>query len=460
MPGLYSKYIKPIYFVGDILIVNLSFLTSYLVTYKSFDYYFENHYLGLILYYNIAWIGATYFLNVYNIYRVTGFWGIFLSLSNFLFIYFLLIAAFNGAATALAYSRWLLLYSFLLIAGGIIIWRISVYILLRYYRKSGYNYRKVVIAGFGDAAHDLHDFFVSRPEHGYKFLGIFDDDVTNHPHIKGTIGDIEKFVKENEVDEVYCLLSRLTSEQVYRIIDFADNNFIRAKLVPGLMEFPYKKFKLDLYDFLPVIAVRTIPLDDGFNKFLKRVFDMVFSLLICTIFLSWLLLLLAIIIKVNSKGPIFFKQKRSGLNNQEFWCYKLRSMHLNDEAHTKQATTGDERITDVGKILRKFNMDELPQFFNVLIGDMSVVGPRPHMLKHTEEYSPMIEKYMLRHFIKPGITGLSQVVGLRGATTDSALMKRRIKTDLYYIENWSFILDIRIIFLTVLSIFRSNRNAV
>lgn len=460
MPGLYTKYIKPIYFVGDILTVNLAFLTSYYLVFKSFDHYFENHYLGLILFYNISWIGTTYFMNVYNVYRVTGFLGILISLGKFLFIFFLLITAFNGAATAMGYSRHLLLYSFILISGGVIFWRMSVYVLLRYYRKSGYNYRKVVIAGFGDAAHDLHDFFVSRPEHGYKFLGIFDDDVTNHPHIKGTIDDIERFVKENDVDEIYCLMSRLSSEQVYRIMDFADNNFIRAKLVPGLMEFPYKKFKLDLYDFLPVIAVRTIPLDDGFNKFSKRAFDIIFSLLVCILILSWLLPILAIIIKASSKGPVFFKQKRSGLNNEEFWCYKLRSMQPNDEAHTKQATSGDERITAIGRFLRKYNLDELPQFFNVLIGDMSVVGPRPHMLKHTEEYSQMIEKYMLRHFIKPGITGLSQAVGLRGATADPALMKRRVKTDLYYIENWSFLLDIRIILLTILNILRGDRNAV
>ena len=460
MPGLYSKVIKPIHFIGDILVINISFLLSFYFVFGTLESFFKAHYFGLIFYYNIAWIATTYFLDVYKLYRVTGFLGIFLNLARFLLFYFILIIAFNGIVTALGYSRQQLFLSFGFIFSGITLWRVVVYVTLRVYRKSGYNYRKVVIAGFNDTAHDLHDFFDSHPEHGYKFLGIFDDDVTNHPHLKGTLTNMEKFILENNVDEIYCIMSRLGGEQVSRIMNFSDNNFVRVKLVPGITEFPYKNFKLDLYDYLPVIAVRTIPLDEGVNKFIKRTFDVLFSFLICLLLLSWLIPILAFLIKLNSKGPVFFKQKRSGLNNREFWCWKLRSMYVNDEAHTKQATSGDERITRVGKFLRKYNLDELPQFFNVFIGNMSVVGPRPHMLKHTEEYSQIIEKYMLRHFIKPGITGQAQAVGLRGETQNPTMMRRRVKTDLYYIENWSFLLDIRIILLTILNIFRGNNNAV
>ncbi|MBI3502833.1 MAG: undecaprenyl-phosphate glucose phosphotransferase [Bacteroidetes bacterium] len=459
MPGLYSRFIKPIHFIGDVLVINLSFLFSYYFTFGRFENFFGQHYLGLILFYNIAWVGTVYFLDVYNLYRVTGFLSIALNLFRHIFFYFILIIAFNGLATILSYSRHQILVSFAFITAGISVWRFSTYILLRLYRKSGYNYRKVVIAGFNDTAHDLHDFFVSHPEHGYKFMGMFDDEV-NHLRVKGNLKEMEKFTVENEVDEIYCILPRLSSEQVYAITEFADNNFMRVKMIPGLMEFPYRKFKLDLYDFLPVISVRNIPLDDGFNKFFKRTFDIIFSFLVCTVLLSWLLPILAIVIKLDSKGPIFFKQKRTGLNNREFWCLKLRSMHVNEDAHSMQASSDDPRITSAGKLLRKFNLDELPQFINVFIGDMSIVGPRPHMLKHTEEYSQLIEKYMLRHFIKPGITGLSQAVGLRGETKETNLMKRRIKTDLYYIENWSFFLDIRIIFLTILNIFRGDKKAV
>lgn len=452
--------IKPIHFTGDVVIINASFLLSYYFTFKDFSKFFDNYYFGFILFYNIAWIGVVYFLNVYHLYRVTGFVSIILNLLQVIVVYFLVIVAFNGATTALGYSRFHILISFVLIFSGIGLWRLLMYVLLRLYRKSGYNYRKVIIAGFSDTALDLYKFFVNHPEHGYKCLGIFDDDVTNHPSVNGTLKDVEKFTLQNDINEIYCIVSRFSAEQIYAITDFADNNFIRVKIVPGLTEFPYRKFKLDLYDYIPVISVRDIPLDDGFNKFLKRVFDVCFSFAVLVLLLSWLVPLFAIIIKLDSKGPVFFRQKRSGLNNREFWCYKFRSMYVNNEAHIKQATVQDPRITSVGKFLRKYSIDELPQFWNVFIGDMSVVGPRPHMLKHTKEYSQIIEKYMLRHFIKPGITGLSQVVGLRGETKDVAQMRRRIKTDMYYIENWSMLLDIRIILITILNILRGDKNSV
>lgn len=460
MAGLYSKVIKPIHFAGDLVIINVAYLAAFLFVFKDFDRFFAEDYLGYQLYFNMAWIVTVYLQNVYKFYRVTAFLKIFLNFARFFLFYAILVIAFKGLATDLGYSRLHLMYSLIFIFFGITLWRLIIYIALRTYRRSGHNYRRVVIAGFNDAAHDLVDFFSSHPEHGYKFLGIFDDDVTGHEGIKGRLSDVEKYCSENNVDEIYCIMSRLVPEQLNNLLDVADNNFIRIKLVPGLMDYSYKNLKLDLYDYLPVIAVRSNPLDEGENKFIKRTFDIVFSLLVCVLILSWLLPILAILIKLDSKGPVFFKQKRSGLNNKEFTCWKLRSMVVNNEAHTKQATEGDARITRIGRFIRKTNLDEFPQFFNVLIGNMSIVGPRPHMLKHTEEYSKIIEKFMLRHFIKPGITGLSQAVGLRGETTNPLMMKRRVKTDLFYIENWSFFLDIRIILLTVVNIFRGNKNAV
>jgi lipopolysaccharide/colanic/teichoic acid biosynthesis glycosyltransferase len=169
--------------------------------------------------------------------------------------------------------------------------------------------------------------------------------------------------------------------------------------------------------------------------------------------------IIAIIIKLNSKGPVFFKQKRTGLGNEDFWCWKFRTMHVNQNADVVQATKKDARITSTGGFFRRHSIDELPQFFNVLLGNMSVVGPRPHMLKHTEEYSEIIDKYMVRHFIKPGITGLAQVKGYRGETITPDMMERRIKLDIFYMENWSFLLDIKIIFLTVWNILREEENA-
>jgi Undecaprenyl-phosphate glucose phosphotransferase len=317
----------------------------------------------------------------------------------------------------------------------------------------------VIIIGWGKAGKDLVSFFKSHPEHGYRFMGFFDDQANEHKGIIGRVEDVEPFIKSNDVDEIYCSPFDLSRDQVSRLIDFADNNLIRLKFLPETTGFHNKKFQVDFYDLLPVIIIRSIPLDDVLNKIIKRSFDIIFSSLIIIFILSWLLPLISILIKVDSKGPIFFKQQRSGINNDSFWCWKLRSMYTNDESNLIQASKNDSRITKVGAFLRKTSLDELPQFFNVFLGNMSVVGPRPHMVKHTEQYSQIIDKYMVRHFIKPGITGLSQVMGYRGDTSDSRKMKARVKIDIFYLENWSFLLDMKIIFLTVYNIFKGEDNA-
>jgi putative colanic acid biosysnthesis UDP-glucose lipid carrier transferase len=175
--------------------------------------------------------------------------------------------------------------------------------------------------------------------------------------------------------------------------------------------------------------------------------------------LSWFTPLMALIIKLDSKGPVFFKQLRSGKDNRSFHCLKFRSMAVNQDADHKQASRGDTRITRVGAFIRKTSIDELPQFFNVLMGDMSVVGPRPHMLKHTSDYSELIEKFMVRHFLTPGITGWAQVKGLRGETKDPEYMEKRVEADIWYLENWSFLLDMKIIVLTVWQAITGNKNA-
>jgi putative colanic acid biosysnthesis UDP-glucose lipid carrier transferase len=231
------------------------------------------------------------------------------------------------------------------------------------------------------------------------------------------------------------------------------------KFLPEPGELPYRQMKVDFYDVLPVLIFRSIPLDDVVNKVIKRTFDIVFSLAVIILILSWLIPILGILIKLNSKGPVFFKQYRTGLDNKKFKCWKLRTMTVNGESDSKQAKRGDARITSIGAFLRRTSLDELPQFFNVLRGNMSVVGPRPHMLQHTEQYSRIVNKFMVRHFIKPGITGLSQVRGFRGETTEVHQMRGRIKLDIFYLEHWSFFLDIKIIFHTVINIFRGEDNA-
>ena len=276
------------------------------------------------------------------------------------------------------------------------------------------------------------------------------------------IGNIEScytFAIEQGVDEIYCALTEVDNEKVLKLKDFADKNLIRLKLLPDFRGFMYKKVEINFYDRVPVLILRKEPLENTLNRFFKRSFDILFSLLLLLFIFPWLFLIVAVLIKLSSKGPVFFKQLRSGKDNEEFMCYKFRTMRMNIDSDQIQASKEDPRITKIGRFLRKTSLDELPQFVNVILGTMSVVGPRPHMLKHTQDYSKIIDKFMVRHFVKPGLTGLAQVKGFRGETTDPLLMQKRVQYDVWYIENWSFFLDLKIIFLTVWNMLTGEENA-
>ena len=237
------------------------------------------------------------------------------------------------------------------------------------------------------------------------------------------------------------------------------NNLKILKFLPDNKNIYTKKLKFEYYDYLPILSLRDIPLHRPLNALIKRTFDILFSLLMIFGLLIWIGPILAILIRLESKGPLFFIQKRSGLDNRAFNCYKFRSMAMNKDADKQQASKNDMRITKIGKFIRKTSIDELPQFYNVLFGNMSVVGPRPHMLKHTDEYASRVDKYMLRHFVKPGITGLAQVKGYRGEIQKESDILNRIKLDIFYIENWSFLLDIKIIVQTILNVFKGEDKA-
>jgi undecaprenyl-phosphate galactose phosphotransferase/putative colanic acid biosynthesis UDP-glucose lipid carrier transferase len=232
-------------------------------------------------------------------------------------------------------------------------------------------------------------------------------------------------------------------------MDFADRNLIRFRLIPDLRGFLFRKVRVDFFDAVPVLSMRNEPLNIFSNRFAKRAFDILFSSIVLILVFPLAIFVFAPLIKLSSRGPVFFKQLRSGKDNKSFACWKFRTMKLNTSADTAQATPEDPRITMIGSFLRKTSLDELPQFYNALIGNMSVVGPRPHMLKHTEEYSVVIDKFMVRHFVKPGITGWAQVHGLRGETKEPGLMEKRVEYDVWYIENWSLLLDLKIIVLTM-----------
>ena len=239
----------------------------------------------------------------------------------------------------------------------------------------------------------------------------------------------------------------------------SEKECIRFRIVPNLSMFITREVHIEYYGELPILALRKEPLDDVGNRIKKRALDITISLLVTIFILSWLIPLIGILIFLESGRPIFFKQLRTGKDKKPFYCWKFRSMRNNKEADQKQATRNDNRITFLGKILRKTSLDEFPQFLNVLKGEMSLVGPRPHMIKHTTDYSKLVDGYMVRQFIKPGITGWAQVNGFRGEITNPEQIKMRVNKDLWYLENWTLWLDIKILFLTVYYILRGDKKA-
>lgn len=341
------------------------------------------------------------------------------------------------------------------------VWHVFLRSVIKIYRGKGYNYKRIIIVGGGDNAVSIYNELKSG-DYGYKILGLFNDtaptEETMLPYL-GNFAEIERFCIENNVDEIYCTLPNNREDEIIRLVNFSEKNMIRFFLVPDFYGYIHRKLVLSFLQSTPVIAIRSEPLQLLHNRIIKRAFDIVFSLTILLTVFPVIFVIFGFLIKVTSKGPVFFKQKRTGLHGKSFVCYKFRSMVLNDDSDTMITTSSDPRITRVGAFMRRSSIDEFPQFFNVLMGNMSVVGPRPHMIKQTDVYNRLIDRFMIRHIIKPGITGWAQISGYRGETKILEQMEGRLKRDVWYIENWSFILDLKIIAVTVYQILKGDDKA-
>ena len=323
---------------------------------------------------------------------------------------------------------------------------------------------KGIILGAGRVGGKVFDEMLRNVYNGVVILGFFDDDLEqNKGDILGNLEQAKEFVLKNGVTNIFCTLPNSAEETISDFIKFSESHVINFHIVPGFSFHGYHYSGtvpiVEHIGKMPVFILRNLPLSYTHLAFIKRGFDIAFSLTAIVILFPLLFPVLSILIKISSPGPVFFKQMRTGKRGQEFYCYKFRSMRQSATANSKQATADDDRKTKIGNFLRRTSLDELPQFYNVLLGNMSVVGPRPHMLTHTYEYSPKVDKYMVRHFVKPGITGLAQVSGFRGETKDIELMEKRIMTDIYYVENWTFQMDMKIIFQTVLLIMKGDEKA-
>ena len=444
-----SDLILPITLTMHLCIINglLLFLTP--ETYSNFYH---------ILHYNISWLLITYGLRYYKRARKETFFTNIQKVVQLYLIYGLAYFALFGITGKIYESLEFQLVIYGVICLSLIWFRVMFFWFGRKYRLWGGNSVNVVVIGRDQNLKKIRKVF-DEPELGYRYLGYFDDKKSNSETYLGSIVDCFLYILENKVDEIYCSAAEFNQQELHNLIDFADNNLIRIKIIPDNKEIYTKGMSIELYDNIPVLNLRKVPLDTEFARIAKRTFDILFSSLVIVTLLSWLVPLMYVLIKLESPGDLYFKQKRHGLKRKTFWCYKFRSMRPSEDANTKMATKGDMRITKVGKFIRRTSIDELPQFFNVFIGNMSVVGPRPHMELHTMDYEISVDKYLVRHFVKPGITGLAQVSGYRGEIEEKADILNRTKLDIFYVEKWSMGLDIEIVLKTVLNAVKGEGKA-
>lgn len=445
----YSKYLPILFILTDLICLNTSTLIANY-------YYFETlstseDYKTLQFFLNGIWLIVFYLVKLHKVDRNSTLvhhlnrllTGLVINLSSVFALWF--------ALQPIGYSRKFLFVTYLFFTLFIFIFRTIWYYSIRYYRKKGYNIVNIVIIGVGDSANAFTNYLNKNPELGYKITGIIDDNEK--------MENFESFVLQNNTYAIFCCLPYIPESRLKKIIDFAENNLIKVRFIPQFSKLAAYNLSLEQFGSMPIVHINPIPLDNWINQWVKRGFDIVFSMVVIITILSWLIPIIIILIKLESKGPIFFMQSRHGKDNKLFKIYKFRSMRVHGDSYVKQATKKDPRVTKIGAVLRKTSIDELPQFINVLKGEMSVVGPRPHAIQHNVEHQPKIDRFWQRHVIKPGITGLAQAKGFRGETATHDDMSGRVRLDRFYIRNWSLLLDIKIILLTIVSIFQGNKKA-
>lgn len=329
-------------------------------------------------------------------------------------------------------------------------------------KKRDTNKTNVLIIGGGKLGMNFYKYINSNPSYGYRVVGVLDDKPAPelNGHYLGKVNELENiFNSDNNINEVVVALPNKAVNSVKNIISISNNQAVRVRIMPDYSEFVSPGFTVESFGGMVMVNPRPEPLEAYHWRLAKRFFDVIFSMLVLIVLCSWLFPIVALVIKLSSRGPVFFKQLRSGKNKVPFYCYKFRSMFLNDDANLRSATKNDPRVTLIGKILRKTNIDEMPQFFNVLMGDMAVVGPRPHMVSQNGMYSKIVSKYLMRQLVKPGVTGWAQVSGFRGEIKTTVDMQNRIEHDVWYMEHWSFWMDIKIIFLTIRNMIKGDEHA-
>ncbi|MDB4091293.1 undecaprenyl-phosphate glucose phosphotransferase [Crocinitomicaceae bacterium] len=460
----FSRYMKTIFLFWDLVLLSASNTISCYIrdgSLKSLNNKDDQTTFFMIL---LVWVVLVLSKDAYKIIRIEKIYTTLSRTIKLILIHlggvalFIIILNFDNV------SRLRMLYFYIVFFVLVLLFRILFLKALKHARSQGYNYRNVIIIGVNEMAGRMNQILNNDLSYGYKVAGVFSN-VTNlnidHSMTNlGGLSDVETYLSENKVDEMFIALDYKETDQIPKLIQLCERYMVRLKIIPNFQKYTnMRRVSIDFYDNTPVMMFRKEPLELVINRIQKKIFDIIFSSLIIGLIFSWLFPLLWILIKLESKGPALYKQVRSGENNRHFTCYKFRSMRQSKTDEFIQATENDPRVTAIGKFIRRTSIDEFPQFFNVFLGHMSVVGPRPHPIKLDDQYIKLINNYKVRHFSKPGITGWAQVKGYRGETKEVIAMKMRVEYDIWYIENWTFLLDLKIIWMTVTNMLRGEENA-
>lgn len=463
MPQANSKFIPIALFVVDLILLSIAFYSS---NYIRFGFFLPNNpfYYTLFLIWELVWVLLVLRFNLYEIPRILYIDKLLSKNAKALIAFVFLSATIVFFSTDYKFSRVFFITTLLLFSFFILVWRaIFLFFYKKHRLKNRDDFAELVLIGYNTHIKRIVSKIYLDPKYAYKIKAIFTDAPLSGELAKfkkGKLQDAIQFLDENSIKELVISLPHTQSQFINDLLEYADNNLIRVRVIPEFSEYLSQSFSIDYIENIPVMKFRREPLQSLTNRIMKRGFDLIFSGLTIVFVFSWLFPIIAVIIKLTSKGPVFFTQERTGRDGQTFKCFKFRSMEVNGDSDNKQATKNDARITKVGAILRKTSLDELPQIVNVFLNNMSLVGPRPHMLKHTKEYRLVVDKFMVRHFAKPGVTGWAQILGFRGETKTVKDMENRAMADIWYIENWSFMLDLKIIVRTVwVMVFKKEENA-
>jgi len=445
----------------DLLVLNLVFIICQYV-FREVIILNKEQYTYLWFFTNAAWVAASWATSIYQdayIYSFEKFSRRTMTAFVYLLALEMLYLFFNKDAQI---SRLFLISILSSFAISLLINRFLHLAMQQFFQSKDHIVRKVMIIGYNERAKKLASYLEQEPIKT-EIVGFCEEEenvneLSLYP-IVGRVGDAIEASKLHEVTEIFSTIAPEQQSGIYKLINDADQACIRFRIVPDFNHFIRKPVHLEYLKDIPVLSLRKEPLDDVGNRIKKRLFDLAISSLVTIFILSWLIPIVSLLIWLDSRGPIFFIQQRSGKNGKTFNCIKFRSMRVNKDSNEKQATKNDKRVTKLGSFLRKSNLDEMPQFFNVLMSDMSIVGPRPHMLKHTDDYSKLLNRYMVRHFLKPGITGWAQIHGYRGEIKHMQDINNRVEYDIWYLENWSIWLDTRIILMTAFNMAKGEKNA-